>query len=262
MGKPTKKMSLLQKMVTVILTVVIAPILIIGILATNISKTALENQSEKSRTAIATQTADRIDQEMERINQMVLQVSTSTAFQEVVKNLEAKKGLSDKEAAEWNLSRRKYLQVLDKDIQSITISNKHISSMTLMYVTGDMIGPSRTLPEGTEDVRKTNVYQKLIKNQEMVWLNADEADMYVDSCYLTVGKSVRSFYYSDSEPVAAVAVELNYNAFQTMLSGIKISENDMSYLIAANGSLISSQSYEQTQQAEKEPVFNEAAVRG
>jgi len=177
MGKLTKKMSLLQKMVTVILTVVIAPILIIGIIATNISKTALENQSQKSRTAITAQTADRIDQEMERINQMILQVSTSTAFQEVVKNLEAKKGLSDKELAEWNLSRMKYLQVLDKDIQSVTISNKYISSMSLMYITGDIIGPSRTLPEGTEDVRKTKVYQKLIQNQDIVWLNTDEADM-------------------------------------------------------------------------------------
>lgn len=261
MGKLTKKMSLLQKMVIVILTVVIVPILIIGVIATNISKTALENQSQKSRTAIATQTADRIDQEMERINQMILQVSTSTAFQEVVKNLEAKKGLSDKELAEWNLSRMKYLQVLDKDIQSVTISNKYISSMSLMYITGDIIGPSRTLPEGTEDVRKTKVYQKLIQNQDMVWLNTDEADMYVDSRYLTVGKSVRSFYYSDSEPVAAVAVELSYNAFQAMLSGIKIGENDMSYLIAANGSLISSQPYEQTQQVEEEPVFAEAAAR-
>jgi len=83
----------------------------------------------------------------------------------------------------------------------------------------------------------------------------------VDSRYLTVGKSVRSFYYSDSEPVAAVAVELSYNAFQAMLSGIKIGENDMSYLIAANGSLISSQPFEQTQQVEKEPVFAEAAAR-
>lgn len=167
MGKLTKKMSLLQKMVTVILTVVIVPILIIGIIATNISKTALENQSQKSRTAITAQTADRIDQEMIRINQMILQVSMSTAFQEVVKNLEAKKGLSGKELAEWNLSRMKYLQVLDKDIQSVTISNKYISNMSLMYITGDIIGPSRNLPEETTDIRDTKVYQKLIQNQKI-----------------------------------------------------------------------------------------------
>ncbi|ROR30453.1 methyl-accepting chemotaxis sensory transducer with Cache sensor [Mobilisporobacter senegalensis] len=261
MRKLTKNMSLLQKMVAIILTVVIVPILIIGIITTNISKTALENQSENSKAAIASQTASMIDQEMERINQMFLQVSTGTAFQEVVKNLEPRKGLSGKEMAEWNLSRMKYLQVLDKDIQSITISNKYITSMSLMYVTGDIVGPARKLPEKTDDVRETKVYQKLINSNDMVWLNKAEADMSVDSPYLTVGKSVRSFYYSDSEPVAVIMIELNYGAFQSMLSKIKIGENDMSYLIATNGSLISSLSYEETVQMENEPVFAEVAAR-
>ncbi|MGB8451498.1 MAG: methyl-accepting chemotaxis protein [Anaerocolumna sp.] len=261
MRKLTKNMSLLQKMVTVIVTVVIAPILIIGIMATNISKTALEKQSRNSEAAIASQTAGMVDQEMERINQIFLQVSTGTAFQEVVKNLESKKGLSSKEMAEWNLSRMKYLQVLDKDIQSITISNEYIGNMSLMYVTGDVIGPTRKLPEGIDDVRETKVYQKLIDSKDMVWLDTDEADMYVGSRYLTVGKSIKSFYYSDSEPVAAVMMELNYSTFQSMLSEIKIGENDSSYLIAANGSLISSYPYEQTVQIEKEPVFAEVTAR-
>lgn len=261
MRKLTKKMSLLQKMVAIILTVVIVPILIIGNIATNISKTALENQSENSKAAIASQTANMIDQEMERINQMFLQVSTGTAFQEVVKNLMPKKGLSNKDKAEWNLSRMKYLQVLDKDIQSITISNKYISNMSLMYVTGDIVGPSKSLPEKVNDIRETKVYQKLIDSKDMIWLKKDEADMFVGSPNLSVGKAVKSSYYSDSEPVAVVMMELNYDTFRSMLSKIKIGENDMSYLIATNGTLISSLTYEETEQIEKEPVFAEVTAR-
>ncbi|WMJ86926.1 methyl-accepting chemotaxis protein [Anaerocolumna sp. MB42-C2] len=261
MKKLTRNLSLLQKMVTIILTVVIVPILIIGIIATNISKNALRDQSDKSRTAIASQIAGMIDQEMERINQMFLQVATGTAFQEVVKNLELKKGISEKEKAEWNLNRMKYLKVLDKDMQSMTISNRYIRSMSLMFVTGDIIGPSKKLPEGIDDVRKTKGYQKLIDSQDMVWLSAADADMSAGNPYLTVGKFIKSFNYSDTEPVAAVMIELNYDTFRSLLSEIKIGEKDHSYLIAANGGLISSQPYEQLEQIKKEPVFAEVTER-
>ena len=261
MRKLTRKMSLLQKLVIVISTVVIVPILIIGIMATKISRTALEEQSRNSKAALASQTADMIDEEMERINQMFLQVSLGTNFQNVVNNLEPKQGLSDKEKAEWTLERKKLLQVLDKDIQSITITNKFISSMSLMYVTGDVIGPVSVMPEGVTDVRKTSVYQKLIKSSDMVWLNADEVDMYVNNGYLTVGKSVKSFYYSDTEAVGAVKIELNYDAFQSMLSKVKIGEEDTSYLIASNGNLISPLPYNEVVQSEKAPVFTEVEER-
>ncbi len=261
MKKLTKKMSLLQKLVIVILSVVIVPILIIGIMATSISKTALEEQSRNSKAALASQTADMIDQEMDRINQMFLQVSLSTAFQDVVNNLEPKKGLSDKEKAEWSMARKKLLQVLDKEIQSITITNKFISSISLMYVTGDVIGPVSTLPEGITDVRKTLVYQKLIDSKDMVWLNADEVDTYVNSGYLTVGKAVKSFYYSDTEAVGAVKIELSYDAFSSMLSKIKVGENDSSYLIATNGNRISSLPYNEMGQGEEEPIFAEVEER-
>lgn len=254
-------MSLQKKMAALILTLVIAPILMIGMIATNISKNALENQSESSKSAIASQMAGMIDQEMKRIDQMFLQVSTSTAFQEMVKNLEPKKDLSDKEKAEWNLNRMKYLRVLDKDIQSITISNQYISIMSLIYVTGDIVGPPRNLPEEIDDVRKTKVYQKLIESKDMIWLNKDETDMFVDNPYLTVGKLVQSFYYSETEPVGAIMLELNYDAFRSMLSKIKIGKEDISYLITANGKLISSLPYKETTQMEKEPVVDEVTAR-
>lgn len=261
MGKLTKNMSLLQKLVTVIVTVVIVPILIIGIMCTHIANTALEKQSQKSMEALALQTSEMIDQEMERINQMFLQVSIGTTFQQVVNHLKPKEGLSGKEKAEWNLNRMKVLGVLDKDIQSISISNKYINNMSLLYATGDVVGPAKNLPEGMRDVRETKVYQKLIDSQNMVWLDMDEVDLFVDSSYLTVGKSVKSSYYSDSKPVAAIMVELNYREFQSMLSKIKIGEEDMSYLITANGNLISPLSYEETSQMNTEPIFSEVAAR-
>lgn len=261
LGKLTKNMSLLQKLVTVIVTVVIVPILIIGVMCTHISNTALEKQSQNSMEALALQTSDMMDQEMERINQMFLQVSIGSTFQQVVNHLEPKQGLSDKEKAEWHLNRMKMLRVLDKDVQSISISNKYISNMSLVYVTGDVVGPTGNLPKGISDVRETKVYQKLIDYQDMVWLNTDEVDMFVGSGYLTVGKSVKSSYYSDSEPVAAIMVELNYREFQSMLSKIKIGEEDKSYLIAANGNLISPLSYEETRQMDGEPVFAEVEAR-
>ncbi len=261
MGKFTKNMSLLQKMVAVILSVVMVPIFIIGVLATNISKNALENQSGSSKAAIASQTAGMIDQEMERINQLFLQITTGTSFQEAVTHLKPKEGLSDKEIAAWNLEKMKYFKVLDKDIQSITIANKFISSLSLMFVSGDVVGPSRTLPEGVNDVRKTKVYQRLITSKDMIWLEKDIADIMVNSSYLAVGKAVKSFYYSDKEPVAAVMLELNYGAFQSMLSEIKIGEEDISYIIAGNKNLISSLPYDQTVEAAKNPVFGEVLIR-
>ena len=261
MKKFLKRMSLLQKLISVILTVVFVPILIIGIMATGISKAALEEQSRKSKEALASQTADMIDQEMDRINQMFLQVSLSTAFQDVVNNLEPQKALNDKEKAEWSMERKKLLQVLDKEIQSITITNKFINSLSLMYVTGDVISPVATLPEGVTDVRETVVYRKLIDSTDMIWLNADEVDTYVNDGYLTVGKAVKSFYYSNTESVGAVKIELSYDAFKSMLSKIKVGENDSSYLIASNGSRISALPYSEMVQGEEEPVFTEVEER-
>ncbi len=261
MRKFLRKMSLLQKLIGVIVTVVFVPILIIGIMATGISKTALEEQSRKSKEALASQTADMIDQEMERINQVFLQVSLSTAFQDVVNNLESPKGLDDKEKAEWSMKRKNLLQVLDKEIQSITITNKFIDSLSLMYVTGDVIGPVSVLPEGITDVRETLVYRNIIDNADMIWLNANEVDTYVNNGYLAVGKAVKSFYYSNTEAVGAVKVELNYDAFQSMLTNIKVGENDRSYLIASNGSRISALPYNEMIQSEEEPVFAEVEQR-
>jgi methyl-accepting chemotaxis protein len=251
----------MQQLVIVISIVVIVPILIIGIMATSISKNALEEQSVKSKTALAEQTSDMIDQEMDRINQIFLQVSLSNAFQDVAKNLEPKDGLSEKEKAEWSLNRRKLMQALDKDIQSITITNSFVSNISLLYVTGDLIGPNNSMPEGITDIRKTAVYQKLIESSDMTWLKGDESDMYVNNGYLTVGKAVKSSYYSNNKVAGAVKIELNYNAFQAMLSKVKIGEDDVSYLIAANGSLISPLSYEEVIQSEKDPVFEEVAGR-
>lgn len=256
-----KRMSLLQKLISVILTVVFVPILIIGIMATGISKTALEEQSRKSKETLASQTADMIDREMDRIDQMFLQVSLSTAFQDVVNNLEPKKGFSSKEKAEWDMERKKLLQVLDKEIQSITITNQFISSLSLMYVTGDVIGPVSILPEGVTDIRKTFVYQKLIGSTDMIWLTEAEVDTYVNSGHLTVGKAVKSFYYSNTEAVGAVKIELNYDAFQSILAKIKVGENDSSYLIASNGSRISSLPYDEMVQREEEPVLAEVEER-
>ncbi len=261
MRKAKKKMSLKQQLIIVISTVVIVPILIIGIMATKISKEALEKQTIDSQTVLASQIADRIDQEMEQIKQIYLQVALSNAFQNVAKNIEPEDGLTEKEKAVWSLNRLKLTQALDKDIQSITITNKFINNISLLFVTGDMIGSKNTLPEGITDIRKTKVYQKLIESSDLLWLNAEDVDAYVNNGYLTIGKSISSTYSLKDGPLVAIKIELKYDTFQNMLSKLKVGENDASYLLAPNGSLISPLSYDEVIQSEREQVFAEVEER-
>ncbi len=259
--KITNKMNLMQKLTIVISSVVIVPILIIGINATKISKDALEKQTMNSQTVLAAQTADRIDQEMDQINQIFLQIALSNAFQDVAKNLEPKEDLDQKEKAVWNLSRRRLIQSLDKDLQSITITNKFVGNISLLYVTGDLVGQRNSMPKGVTDFRETQVYKKLIDAGSLTWLNADETDLYVNSGYLTIGKSINSTYSLKKGPIVAVKIELKYDTFKNMLNKLKVGEGDSSYLLAPNGSLISPLEYDELVQSEKDPVFGEVADR-
>lgn len=53
-------MNLLQKLILVILTVVVIPVMVIGTLATKISGDALQQQSKQSITAIAKQLKEQL----------------------------------------------------------------------------------------------------------------------------------------------------------------------------------------------------------
>lgn len=248
-------MNLLQKLIAVILTVVIIPIGIIGILATNVSGNALKEQTEQSVAALAAQTSTMVDQEILRLNQLLLQVSISTTFNEVVNNLEADSQMTEQEKASWNLERMKMIKVFDKDIQSIAVSNKLIHSLSIVFVTGDAVGVALKGNNEIPDVRKSKLYNSLLSAKDFSWVDVQDTDLYSDNPHFTGGKALNSSYYTGKNPVAVGIIELNYEEFQKRLESIHIGEQDRSFIVTSNGSIISSLPYDDESVQPYEAVF-------
>ncbi len=259
--KLTEGISLLTKLIALVLAVVIVPVLIIGILATDISSKALQSQSKNSRSAVAAQTADIIDREIERFDNIIYQLDNSPLFREAVKYLEPKDNLSTVERAKWNLERMSNYNDLDQEVEYITVFEDYIGSLSLVFITGDVLGSGITLPQDIKDIRDTQLYRTLLANEELTWVTPDVPGMTYFDQNLLAGHYLDSIAYSKNEPVAVIVMELKYKAFSELLATIKTGDNDISYLIAPNKTVISPLSYEETLEFSERAVFEEVIGR-
>lgn len=259
--KLTKRMSLLQKLIVLILIIVVLPMTLIGILATDISAKALENQTEKSKAALAAQTSSMIDQEILRIEDTFLKITVSPTFSAVVKNLKPIVSMDSKEEAEWRLNRIGLIGDFDKEMHNSVASNKYIDSLTVAFATGDIVGSNINLTEGIDDIRDTLTYKSLLESKDLIWLTSDKIDISDNGETLLLGKRLKSNAYSDTEPVAVAMAEIKYGTFQKLLAGIKVGDRDMSYIILPNGTIISPLEYEKAQTMQDSAYVEEVTAR-
>ena len=254
--KVIKQSGLLKRIMIIIVLVVTIPIIIIGILATQISSEALDQQAKESRMALSKQTSGILNDEIDRVNKLFLQINTSPSFQKIVNSLD-KDDYSDVDNAKLKLERKNYLSGFEKELQSITISNKMINNINLTYVNNETIGMKMEMNDESISFVESIVFEDVIKSDKMVWLSQSQlVDLGVEN-RIYVAKSIYSSSYSLEEPVAVVVVELSYDELSQKLLEIKTRESDKSLYILPNKMIISAEDFLKAQNLLTNDLYNQ-----
>lgn len=235
------KKSISLQITVLILSVIIVPVLLTGIISSVNSSKSLISSYKVNLQNTTNQSSKYFDAVFKSIEQLATQINCDNDFQTFISptsNLISDYNVDD------------YRQKVQNKISSMLVSSQdYLSSISIITKdTNNTILGTSFSTQDLNNVKNEDWYKKVLSSNAPVWINNHKVnnDSSVGSTYsVSMGEGISGLLNSSTDKAGVEVFDLNYTVFSDALSNIKVGKNDSSYLITPEGKVLSKEGSEQ-----------------
>lgn len=247
----TTTRSILSKMVTVFLLLIIIPVTTIGFIATKTASDNLQTNAENSVIAATRHTSNYFDAFLDKAKNVSMQMIANSTLQKFATL--NKDGVEQYEKVTAQMNAR-------NEISSINSSSFDLNAK-LLYNSGFVIG-DMTQPENMEKVFSSHWYQK-VKEAEgrPVWVDYSEGLSNIDTNTSALSL-LRIFKHPiSSQNIGLIIVDVNYQSVNDILAGIDLGLEDTTYLLTQEGKVLSEKDRKESETLSERQFIKDVVLR-
>lgn len=237
--------SILTKMVTVFLLLIVVPATVIGYISTSTASDSIIKKTEDSISTSTMQTSNYFDLVLNKAENVSMQVFANNMVQKYGNDL-----LTSADQRQKTIDQQNSVDVINA-----------VNATSVGMDTVVLFGDGQTLGElpiqtNMDKIKAAAWYEKVIQSDgKAAWV--DPSQGIEDSGVKKYAASMVRSFKSDvtAQPIGVLIVRVNYDNFSSVLSNIHLGQQDSTYLITNEGKVLSSKGDKETVKLNERPFI-------